>query len=67
MERQALRRVEVDGLSVQAFASEAGITPNNAGVRLFRARERLKADLEAAEGGQVVALAGRRRATGRRS
>lgn len=38
----ALRRVEVDGLSVQAFASEAGITPNNAGVRLFRARETLR-------------------------
>jgi hypothetical protein len=36
-------------------------------VRLFRARERLKAELEAAEGGQVVALSGRRRATGRRS
>jgi hypothetical protein len=35
-------------------------------VRLFRARERLKAELEAAEGGQVVALSGRRRA-GRRS
>jgi RNA polymerase sigma factor (sigma-70 family) len=38
----ALRRVEVDGLSVQAFASEAGITPNNAAVRLFRARETLR-------------------------
>ncbi|HSP19236.1 MAG TPA: sigma-70 family RNA polymerase sigma factor [Myxococcaceae bacterium] len=38
----ALRRVEVDGLSVQAFASEAGITANNAGVRLFRARETLR-------------------------
>jgi RNA polymerase sigma factor (sigma-70 family) len=38
----ALRRVEVDGLSVQAFASEADITPNNAAVRLFRARETLR-------------------------
>jgi RNA polymerase sigma factor (sigma-70 family) len=39
---EALRRVEVDGLSVQQFAAEAGITANNAGVRLFRAREALR-------------------------
>jgi RNA polymerase sigma-70 factor (ECF subfamily) len=38
----ALRRVEVDGMSVRDFASEAGITPNNAAVRLFRARETLR-------------------------
>jgi RNA polymerase sigma factor (sigma-70 family) len=38
----ALRRVEVDGLSVQAFAEEAQITPGNAAVRLFRAREALR-------------------------
>jgi RNA polymerase sigma factor (sigma-70 family) len=38
----ALRRVEVDGVSVRDFASEAGITPNNAAVRLFRARETLR-------------------------
>ena len=38
----ALRRVEVDGLSVRDFAEEAGITANNAAVRLFRAREALK-------------------------
>jgi RNA polymerase sigma factor (sigma-70 family) len=38
----ALQRVEVDGLSVQAFAEEASITPNNAAVRLFRAREALR-------------------------
>jgi hypothetical protein len=44
-----------------------GLTPGAVKVRLFRARERLKATLEATEGGQVVALAGRRRATGRRS
>ena len=37
----ALRRVELDGLSVQAFAAEAGITAGNAAVRLFRAREAL--------------------------
>ena len=38
----ALRRVEVDGVSVRDFASEAGITPNNAAVRLLRARETLR-------------------------
>ena len=38
----ALQRVDVDGLSVQDFASEAGITANNAGVRLFRARATLR-------------------------
>ncbi|XXF75724.1 sigma-70 family RNA polymerase sigma factor [Myxococcaceae bacterium GXIMD 01537] len=41
----ALQRVEVDGLSVQAFAAEAGITANNAAVRLFRARQALKKQL----------------------
>jgi RNA polymerase sigma-70 factor (ECF subfamily) len=39
----ALRRVEVDGLAVKDFAAEAGITPGNAGVRLHRAREALRA------------------------
>jgi RNA polymerase sigma factor (sigma-70 family) len=38
----ALRRVEVDGLSVREYAEEAGVTANNAGVRLFRAREALR-------------------------
>ncbi|HEY1907810.1 MAG TPA: RNA polymerase sigma factor [Myxococcaceae bacterium] len=38
----ALRRVEVDGVSVRDYASEAGITPNNAAVRVFRARETLR-------------------------
>src|SRR3954463_14960902 len=39
---QALRRVEVDGISVQDFAAETGITANNAAVRVFRAREALR-------------------------
>jgi RNA polymerase sigma-70 factor (ECF subfamily) len=39
---EALRRIEVDGLSVQQFAAEAKITANNAGVRVFRAREALR-------------------------
>lgn len=38
----ALRRVEVDGVPVRDFASEIGITPNSAAVRLFRARETLR-------------------------
>jgi len=38
----ALRRVEVDGISVREYADEAGVTANNAGVRLFRAREALR-------------------------
>jgi len=38
----ALRRVEVDGVSVQDFARESSITANNAGVRLFRARQALR-------------------------
>ena len=38
----ALRRVEVEGVPVQEFAREAGITASNAGVRLFRAREALR-------------------------
>ena len=41
----ALRRVDVDGLSVRGFAEEAGITPSNAGVRLHRAREALRRQL----------------------
>jgi RNA polymerase sigma-70 factor (ECF subfamily) len=42
-----LRRVEVEGMAVQDFAAEAGITANNAGVRLFRAREALRTRLQA--------------------
>lgn len=42
----ALRRVELDGQSVKDFATEAGISANNAGVRVFRAREALRKQLE---------------------
>lgn len=38
----ALKRVEVDGLSVKDYADEVGISGNNAGVRIFRAREALR-------------------------
>ena len=43
---QALRRVELDGVSVKDFAIEANVTPNNASVRLFRAREALRLQVE---------------------
>lgn len=39
---EALRRVEVDGLAVKDYATEAGISSNNAAVRVFRAREALR-------------------------
>lgn len=39
---EALRRIEVDGVAVKDYAVEAGITSNNAAVRVFRAREALK-------------------------
>jgi RNA polymerase sigma-70 factor (ECF subfamily) len=39
---QALRRVEIDGVAVKDYAAEAGITSNNAAVRVFRAREALR-------------------------
>jgi len=39
---EALRRVELDGMSVKGYATEAGITSGNAAVRVFRAREALK-------------------------
>lgn len=38
----AIRRVELDGLAVKAFADEAEVTPNNAAVRLHRARKALR-------------------------
>lgn len=38
----AIRRVEVDGVAVKDYATEAGISASNAGVRIFRAREALR-------------------------
>ena len=38
----ALQRVELEGATVQAYAGAAGITPNNAAVRLHRARTALR-------------------------
>lgn len=41
----AIRRVDLDGMSVRGYAEEAGITSGNAGVRLHRAREALRRQL----------------------
>ena len=41
----ALRRVDLEGLSVRGFAEEAGDHAGNAGVRLHRAREALRRQL----------------------
>ena len=38
----ALKRIEVDGVSVKDYAAEAGISASNAAVRVFRAREALR-------------------------
>lgn len=38
----ALRAIEVEGVSVKDFAERAQITASNAGVRIFRAREALR-------------------------
>ena len=47
---QAIRRVEVEGLPVTDFATEAGISASNAGVRVFRAREALRKQVKASCG-----------------
>ena len=41
----AIRRVDLEDMSVKAFAEQAGITANNASVRLFRGREALREQL----------------------
>lgn len=46
----ALERIEVQGLSVKAFAEERGISGNNAAVRVFRAREALRRQVVASCG-----------------
>jgi RNA polymerase sigma factor (sigma-70 family) len=38
----ALKRIEVDGVSVKDYATEVGISSSNAAVRIFRAREALR-------------------------
>jgi len=39
---EALERIEVDGVTVQGYAAEIGIQPNNAAVRVHRARAALR-------------------------
>lgn len=47
---EAVQRVDVEGMPVRAFAAAAGITSNNASVRLHRAREALRRGVRAACG-----------------
>jgi RNA polymerase sigma factor (sigma-70 family) len=42
----ALRQVDLGGMSVKTFARNGGLTANNASVRLFRARNALKREVE---------------------
>lgn len=46
----ALRQVEIEGVSVKDYAARAGISTSNAGVRVFRAREALRKQVERACG-----------------
>ena len=46
----ALQRIEVEGLSVKEFADCAGISASNAAVRVFRAREALRKQVQASCG-----------------
>jgi RNA polymerase sigma-70 factor (ECF subfamily) len=39
---EALRTVEIEGITVKDYAERAGISASNAGVRVFRAREALR-------------------------
>lgn len=48
--QDALQRIEVDGVPVKQYALEAGITGNNAGVRVFRARSALRTGVRASCG-----------------
>ena len=43
--REIVRRIDLDGASIQEAASEAGITTNNLSVRLHRARAALRRQL----------------------
>lgn len=43
---EALQAVEVEGTAVKDFATQSGISPSNAAVRVFRARQALKLQLQ---------------------
>ncbi len=46
----ALQEIEVKGVSVKDYATAHGLTANNAGVRVFRARQALRAQVAASCG-----------------
>lgn len=48
--REALERVEIDGIALKDFAEEAGISPGNAAVRVHRARDALRKQVAVACG-----------------
>ena len=39
---EALKTIDVDGMAVKDFAARKGLSPGNAGVRVFRARDALR-------------------------
>jgi RNA polymerase sigma-70 factor (ECF subfamily) len=47
---EIIRRIDVDGASIAEYATEQGITANNARVRLFRARAALREQVKASCG-----------------
>jgi len=47
---RALQAVDIEDMPVKAFAEASGLTPSNAGVRLFRAREALRRQVAASCG-----------------
>lgn len=49
--RQAIRKVHGEGLALDAYARETGITRNNAAVRVYRARKALHEAVKACCGG----------------
>ena len=42
----ALRKIEIEGVAVKDYAEQEGITSNNAGVRVFRARDALRKQVQ---------------------
>jgi RNA polymerase sigma-70 factor (ECF subfamily) len=46
----ALRSIEIAGVSVKDYAAQRSLSPSSAGVRVFRAREALRKQVAAACG-----------------
>jgi RNA polymerase sigma factor (sigma-70 family) len=65
-QKQVLVLRDIYGLTTEEVANAMGLTPGAVKVRLFRARERLKGQLEAMEAGAVPLVPRRRRSGGRR-